>query len=104
MQASPPPPAYHCVKPTDPAATRATMIVTVSGDPAQIDGWLAMARTHPAWKVDADARSNGVRFVQLHAPATLPYREVGGLIYEGQGRQLSMSVRSEPPVCATEDE
>jgi hypothetical protein len=103
MQAMPPPAAYHCVKPDAPEAAKAKMVVTVSGDVATMAAFMTEAKKWPDFKVQADARSNGVRFVHMTAPSSTPYRDIGGLIYTAQVRQLTVTMNSEPPICGMEE-
>ena len=103
MQAMPPPAAHHCVKPDAPEAARAKMIVTVSGDAAAMAAFLTEANKWPDFKLEADARSNGIRFVRMTAPSSTPYRDIGGLIYTAQVRHLTVTMNSEPPICGMEE-
>lgn len=105
MQAlPPPPPAQQCVKAADTAAVRIEMFVVASGDPSQVEAWLATAKTHPGWIVDADAQSNGTRFVRLRIPRETPYRVIGGTIYDGHRRQLTVTMNTQPPICEAEED
>jgi hypothetical protein len=78
------------------------MLLVVSGDPAQVGGFLSEAAKHPVWKVEADAEAKGVRFARLAGPAEVPYREIGGLIFAAQRRRLLVSVGAVPPICEFE--
>jgi len=100
----PPPPPYHCVKSEDAAAADVKMVVIASGDPAQVEAWLTEVKKHPVWKIAADAVSNGVRFIRLSGPGEVPYREIGGLVYDAQFRRLSISFNSEPPICEAKEQ
>ena len=98
----PPPPVQQCISVASPEAARARLLLVVSGDPAQVGAFLAEAARHPVWRVEADATSNEVRFVRLIAPIDVPYREMGGLIFEAQRRQLTVSYLAVPPICELE--
>jgi hypothetical protein len=103
MQAMPPPAAYHCVKPDAPEAAKAKMAVTVSGDVATMAAFMTEAKKWPDFKVEADALSNGIRFVRMTGSSSTPYRDVGALIYTAQVRQLTVKMNSEPPICGMEE-
>ncbi|MES3048044.1 MULTISPECIES: hypothetical protein [Sphingomonas] len=103
MQAMPPPAAYHCVKPDAPEATGAKMVVTVSGEVATMAAFLTEAKKWSNFKLEADAQSNGIRFVRMTASGSTPYRDIGGLIYTAQVRQLTVTMNSEPPICGMEE-
>ncbi|WP_380786958.1 hypothetical protein [Sphingomonas sp. R86521] len=103
IQAMPPPAAYHCVKPDAPEAAGAKILVTVSGEVATMAAFLTEAKKWPSFKLEADARSNGIRFVRLTGSSSTPYRDIGGLIYTAQPRQLTVTMNSEPPICGMEE-
>ena len=98
----PPPPPYQCVKAADVAKAKVEFRLTVTGDPDQLGAWLK--GLPPLWKVLADAQSNDIRFVRLSVPSTLPYREIGGLIYNAQLRRLDVSSSTVPPICESEEQ
>ncbi len=79
------------------------MVVTVSGEVATMAAFLTEAKKWPNFKLEADARSNGIRFVRMTAPGSTPYRDIGGLIYTAQVRQLTVTMNSEPPICGMEE-
>jgi len=94
----------QCVKAQDAAKTDIKAYMVASGDPVQMEEWLKEVRQRPLWRLDADAQSNGVRFVRLSADGSVLYREIGGLIYSGQTRRLSITFQLEPPICEAEED
>jgi len=93
----------QCVKAQDAAKTDIKADMVASGDPAQMEEWLKEVRERRHWQLDADAQSDGIRFARLSADASIPYREIGGLIYSGQARRLSITFQLEPPICEAEE-
>ena len=98
----PPPPAYECMKAAE--VKEGSVFFTISGDPRQAEAMIGEIRArHPAWKIDADATSNGVRFVRVRAPIATPYREIGGLVFDAQRQHLAVAVMTEPLICEVEE-
>ena len=93
----PPPTVQECVRIASPSAAEARAIFTVSGDATQVRPFLGVVGQHPVWSIEADAEANGIRFLRLTAPADLPYRDIGGLIYEAQRRRLQFSFDNAAP-------
>jgi hypothetical protein len=102
MQDLPPPPAYQCVKPE--AVKQGKSYLVVAGSPAQVAALIVEAKSYPRWSIEADATSNGVRFVRLRAPIDIPYRDIGGLIFRARQRNLSVSFGTNPFICPVEEE
>ena len=99
MQAlPPPPPPVECVA---PESAKGAAYVVLSGDPTQLEALLAERR--PSWVVEAKATNKGVGFARLKGDLNLPYRDIGGLIFNAQRRQLSVSFFTRPPICGMED-
>ena len=98
----PPPPVQPCVSASAPEAAKVKMLLVVSGDPAQVGAFLSEAAKHPVWKLEADAQADGVRFARLAGPVEVPYREIGGLLFSAQRRQLVVSFAAVPPICEFE--
>ena len=95
----PPPPAQHCVSVSSPEAHSGRMLLVIGGDPAQVDALRSDASQHPIWRIEADASSNGVRFLRLAAPLDVSYREIGELVFQAQRRQLAVAFQAVPPIC-----
>ena len=100
MQAVPPS-IQQCVPAAKAHSGSAYFIA--AGDPTQVNRLIADAATYPKWKLDADAVSNGVRFIRLTADIDLPYEQVGGLIYKAQLRRLAGGFTTTPTICEAED-
>jgi hypothetical protein len=100
MQAlPPPPPPIVCVAPEKAVGSS---YVVLSGEPAQLDAILAEAK--PRWQVEARAFDNGVGFARLKSNLNVPYKEIGGLIFNAQRRRISVSFYTDPPICGLEDQ
>ena len=104
MQVLPPPAPIKCVEAKEAASARIKVYIVASGDPAQLGEWLKEVRQRSEWTVDADVHSNGVRFARLSGDGAMPYREIGGLIYSGQCRQLNVTFQMVPPICEVEED
>ena len=95
MQAlPPPPPAVECVA---PEKAKGAAYVVLSGDPAQLDAVLAGATAR--WVVDAKAINNGVGFARLKGDLDVPYKDIGGLIFDAQRRNLAVTFFTSPRIC-----
>lgn len=100
----PPPPPAACVKAQDAAGAHFKLYIVASGEPVKMEDWLKDVRGHPGWRLDADTLSDGIRFVRLSADGPLSYRDIGGLIYLGQTRKLSIAFKSEPAICEADEQ
>ena len=99
MQAlPPPPPPVVCVAPDK---AEGSTYVVLGGDPAQLDAVLAGIPS--SWKVEAKTVANGIGFARLKNGLNVPYREIGGVVFDAQRRRLSVSVYTDPPVCGLDD-
>ena len=97
----PPPPAYECV--AAPDVKTGTTFFTISGVPRQIEALLAELKPKFSWKVDADATSNGIRFVRISTGIDIPYRDIGGLMAIAQRRRLAVAITTNPIICEAEE-
>ena len=104
MQTLPPPRRYHCVKAADASSATVRMLLTASGNLAQVEAWLAEVRRHALWKIDADTQANAIRFSEAERPSGATLRGNRRLIYYGQLRHLSGAVGAEPPICETAEQ
>jgi len=94
----------QCVRAQDAAKADIKAYMVADGDPVQLEEWLKEVRQKPRWKLDADAQSNGVRFVRLSTDSSVSYGEIVGLIFSGQTRRLSVNFQLVPPICEAEEE
>jgi hypothetical protein len=76
--------------------------VVLSGDPGQLEAVIAEARAF--WKVEAKAAANGIGFARLKGDLNVPYKAIGGLVFNAQRRRLSVSFYTDPPICGLEDQ
>ena len=97
MQAVPPPePVQQCAR----APEQITGLISVSGSAKQMQAFADVLKRYPRWRKEGEGSgSNDNRLVVLRGPASLPYREIGGLIYEAQVIGLAVTLTPSAPLC-----
>jgi hypothetical protein len=99
-----PPPEYRCLKAEDVTPeTPGNTYITLSGDPLQLGAFISEIPESNSMRVEARAEANGVAFARLRGSLNAPYRDIGGLIYSAQRRQLSVTMLTDPPICEAEE-
>ena len=101
MQAVPPPDPYqYCVQ----SADKVTSLISVSGTADDIDKFFNIVKRYPQWKHEGDGSgTDGNRLVVLRGPSSLPYRDIGGLIYEAQRLGLAIVFTPSAPLCEDQE-
>jgi hypothetical protein len=100
MQALPPPalPA-SCARSVEDVSS----LISVSGAPAQIASFVALLKKYPQIRQEGDiGQGKGVQLLVLRAPGSLPYRDIGGLIYSAQTLGLALAFTPSMPLCDSE--
>lgn len=92
-------PPAQCIAATSSEAARFPMRFIVSGNPAKVDAFLVIAAKKPMWKLESSTSGIGVRMVSFVGPSDVPYRDIGGLIYEAQRRQLAIAFLASQAIC-----
>ena len=96
MQALPPPSPPVCVR----SAEDITTLISVSGSPIEMAEFANVLKRYPAWKQEGEASGVSlIRMLVLRGPASLPYRDIGGLIYEAQRLKLAIIFTPSSPLC-----
>jgi len=97
MQALPPPQLIQqCARTAD----EVTALISIAGSQKQIDAFAGTIRRYSKWRQEGEATgSGGTRLVVLRGPGSLPYRDIGGLIYEAQRLGLAIAFTLSAPLC-----
>ena len=99
-----PPAAHQCVKAEDVTLQwKGSAFLSLSGDPQQLAALLNEIPKTSSLQIEAQSEANGVASARLRGPLNTPYRDIGGIIYSAQRRNLTVTMTTDPLICEIEE-
>ena len=103
MMDLPPPPVQPCIVLETAQPGSIFMLFQFEGSADAVTKLLTFIRDYPVWKLDPEEPQQDARLLRLRAPADTPYRQIDPLLDAAQRLGLTVTMKTEPPICGMEN-